>query len=173
MDGFKSNPKMQCYKEGGAVKYKTRHSESKEMEKDVAKDKQIVKKAFKMHDVQSHENEKTDLSKLKKGGRMKRANGGNVRKYKAGGNVKKMADGGLSGMGAVSDQEREMLKRSMMPRGMVTEEEAARMPKGPLPQEMTDKMATEENLRDRGAMSDAARKIKRALIGRKQGGKAC
>jgi hypothetical protein len=234
MDGFKSNPKMQCYKEGGAVKYKTRHSESKEVEKDVAKDKQIVKKAFKMHDVQSHENEKTDLSKLKKGGRMKKANGGNVRKYKAGGSVtggsdvakdggkktggadiktgqktggvdiktgkktggsdvakdggaksiglnnafkkggtvKKMADGGMSGQGAVSDYEREMLKRSMG-RGMVTDEEAARMPKGPLPQEMTDKMATEENLRDRGAMTDAARKIKRALIGRKQGGKAC
>jgi hypothetical protein len=173
MEGFKSNPKMQCYKEGGAVKYKTRHSESKEIEKDVAKDKKIVKKAFKMHDVQSHENEKTDLSKLKKGGRMKKADGGNVRKYKAGGNVKKMADGGMSGQGDVSDHEREMLKRWMIPRGMLTVEDGARMHKGPLPQDITDKMAREENLRDRGAMSDAARKIKRALMGRKQGGKAC
>jgi hypothetical protein len=261
MDGFKSLPKMQCFKEGGAVKYKSKHSESKEMEKDVAKDKQIVKKAFKIHDVQSHEGEKTDLAKLKKGGRMKKCGGGNVRKYKAGGSVtggsdvakdggkktggadiktgqktggadiktgkktggsdvakdggaksmglnnafkkggkvKKMADGGMSGLGAVSDYERDTLKRAMgrgpaasgmsgqgavsdyerdmlkrsMGRGQVTDEEAERMPRGPLPQELTDKIAQDENARDRGAMTDAARKIKRALMGRKQGGKAC
>lgn len=87
MDGFKSLPKMQCFKEGGAVKYKSKHSESKEMEKDIAKDKQIVKKAFKIHDTQSHEGEKTDLSKLRQGGRIKKCGGGNVRKYKAGGSV--------------------------------------------------------------------------------------
>lgn len=141
MDGFKSLPKMQCFKEGGAVKYKSKHSESKEMEKDIAKDKQIVKKAFKIHDTQSHEGEKTDLSKLRKGGRIKKCGGGNVRKYKDG--------------------------------GMVTEEEKARMPKGPLPQEMTDKLAKEENEATRGAVTEAARKVKRAIMGRKQGGKAC
>lgn len=232
MDGFKSLPKMQCFKEGGAVKYKSKHSESKEMEKDIAKDKQIVKKAFKMHDTQSHEGEKTDLSKLRKGGRIKKCGGGNVRKYKAGGSVtggsdvakdggkktggadiktgqktgssdvkkdggkrtggsdaakdggtksmglnnafkkggkvKKMADGGMSGQGAISDYERSLVRR-----GMVTDEEAERMPRGKLPQQMTDELAAEENARDRGAVTDAARRIKRAIMGRKQGGKAC
>ena len=91
MEGFKSNPKMQCFKEGGAVKYKSRHSESKEMEKDIAQDKAIVKKAFKMHDTQSHEGEKTDLAKLKKGGRMKKE-GGCVGRYKDGGSIKMKKD---------------------------------------------------------------------------------
>jgi hypothetical protein len=35
---------------------------------DVAQDKSLIKKAFKMHDMQEHEGEHTDLSKLKKGG---------------------------------------------------------------------------------------------------------
>jgi hypothetical protein len=39
-----------------------------------------------MHDKQEHPGEKTDLSKLKKGGRMKK-DCGTVRKYKAGGGV--------------------------------------------------------------------------------------
>lgn len=236
MDGFKSLPKMQCFKEGGAVKYKSKHSESKEMEKDIAQDKAVVKKAFKIHDTQSHEGEKTDLSKLRKGGRIKKCGGGNVRKYKAGGSVtggsdvakdggkktggadiktgqktgssdvkkdggkrtggsdaakdggtksmglnnafkkggkvKKMADGGMSGQGAVSDYERDTLKRAMG-RGQITDEEAGRMPRGKLPQDMTDEMAREENEATRGAVTDAARKIKRAIMGRKQGGKAC
>lgn len=126
MEGFTKNAKMQCFKEGGAVKYKSRHSETKEMEKDVAQDKSVVKKAFKMHDTQSHEGNKTDLSKLCKGGRAKKA-GGSVRKFeKASGQygakktsadnknikqakqfkVKKLADGGMSGMGDISDAER-------------------------------------------------------------------
>ena len=88
MDGFKSSPKMQCFKEGGAVKYKSRHFEKSEMSEDTAKDKKVVKKAFSMHDKQSHENEKTDLSKLKNGGRMKKE-GGCVGRYKAGGKTKK------------------------------------------------------------------------------------
>lgn len=93
MEGFNKLPKMQCFKEGGAVKpaYKAgRHVESKEMEKDIAQDKAIVKKAFKMHDTQSHENEKTDLSKLRAGGRMKKE-GGCVGRYKAGGAVEMKA----------------------------------------------------------------------------------
>jgi hypothetical protein len=169
MEGFKSNPKMKngvaCYKEGGAV-YKSRHSEKTEKSEDIAKDKKIVKKAFSMHDKQSHEGESTDLSKLRKGGRIKKADGGNVRKYKAGGNVKKMANGGMSGQGAVSDHEREMLKRSMG-RGMVTEEEAARMPKGPLPQEMTDAMARKQNMQDREMIASPMRKLKEMLGGGK------
>ena len=105
MEGFKQNQKMKCdlpcFKEGGFVKRdKAKHSESTEMKKDVAKDKKIVKKAFKIHDEQSHD-EKTDLSKLKKGGRAKKEVG-TVKKYKKGGSVKKMAGGG---MGAQTDVE--------------------------------------------------------------------
>lgn len=111
MEGFTKNAKMQCFKTGGAVKYKSRHSETKEMEKDIAQDKTVVKKAFKMHDAQSHEGDKTDLSKLKKGGRIKKCGGGNVRKYKKGGPVKK-ADGGLMGQGAISDMERRIAMKA-------------------------------------------------------------
>jgi hypothetical protein len=111
MEGFKQNQKMKCdlpcYKEGGFVKRdKAKHSESTEMKKDVAKDKKIVKKAFKIHDEQSHD-EKTDLSKLKKGGRAKKEVG-TVKKYKKGGSVKKMAGGG---MGAQTDAELAMAKQ--------------------------------------------------------------
>ena len=90
MDGFKSSPKMQCFKEGGAVKYKSRHSEKSEMSEDIAQDKKVVKKAVKIHDEQQHKGEKTNLSKLKDGGRMKKE-GGCVGRYKAGKKVKKAA----------------------------------------------------------------------------------
>jgi hypothetical protein len=70
-----------------ATNYKPRIDHSKkgyESEAaDMAQDKKVVKKAFKMHDEQEHEGEKTDLSKLKKGGRAKMK--GTVRSYKAGG----------------------------------------------------------------------------------------
>ena len=115
MEGFKQNQKMKCdlpcYKEGGFVKRdKAKHSESTEMKKDVAKDKKIVKKAFKIHDEQSHD-EKTDLSKLKKGGRAKKEVG-TVKKYKKGGSVKKMAGGG---MGAQTDAELAMAAKAAAP----------------------------------------------------------
>jgi len=93
MEGFKTSPKMQCFKEGGAVKYKSRHSEKAEVSKDIAQDKKVVKKAFAMHDKQSHEGEKTDLAKLKKGGRMKKE-GGCVGRYKAGGSIGMKKDSG-------------------------------------------------------------------------------
>jgi hypothetical protein len=35
---------------------------------DVAQDKKMIKKAFAMHDKQQHEDKKTNLSKLKRGG---------------------------------------------------------------------------------------------------------
>lgn len=96
MEGFKKNPKMQCFKDGGYVTKKEEKRESKEeLKKDIAQDKKIVKKAFSIHDTQQHE-EKTDLSKLKNGGKTRKCSGGSVRKYKAGGSIKKMADGGLS-----------------------------------------------------------------------------
>jgi hypothetical protein len=57
---------------------------------DIAQDKKVVKKAFKMHEEQAHGGEKTDLSKLKKGGRAKMK--GTVRTYKAGGLIGVKAD---------------------------------------------------------------------------------
>jgi len=47
---------------------------------DIKQDKAIVKKAIAMHDKQEHKGQHTDLSKLKKGGK-----------------VKKMAKGGVTG----------------------------------------------------------------------------
>ena len=35
---------------------------------DISQDKKLIKKAFGMHDKQLHENKKTNLTKLKKGG---------------------------------------------------------------------------------------------------------
>ena len=90
MDGFKNNTKMQCFKEGGSVQkqiadYEKRERKTEE-KADMAQDKAVVKKAISMHDVQEHKGEKTDLSKLRKGGRAKK-DCGTVKKYKAGGNV--------------------------------------------------------------------------------------
>jgi len=93
MEGFKPNSKMKCFKEGGSVKYESRKEHKEEMAADIAQDKKIVKKAFKMHDEQEHKGEKTDLSKLRKGGRAKKATG-TVKKYCGGKSVKKYAEGG-------------------------------------------------------------------------------
>ena len=38
---------------------------------DIKEDKKLIKKAFGMHDKQLHEHKKTDLSKLKKVGKIK------------------------------------------------------------------------------------------------------
>ena len=54
---------------------------------DIAQDKKVVKKAFKMHDEQKHDEPTTDLAKLKKGGRAK-SKTASVREYKAGGLMK-------------------------------------------------------------------------------------
>jgi hypothetical protein len=86
MEDFKKSSKMQCFKEGGSVKYKSRHSEKSEMSSDISQDKKVVKKAFAMHDKQEHPGKKTNLSKLKNGGRAKK-DCGTVRKYKTGGTV--------------------------------------------------------------------------------------
>jgi hypothetical protein len=84
MDGFKQNPKIACFKEGGQVGYKSRKNPSES--KDIKKDKAIVKKAVGQHESAKHKGEgKTEL-KLKTGGRCKKE-GGNVRKYKTGGEV--------------------------------------------------------------------------------------
>lgn len=94
MDGFKSLPKMQAFKEGGNVKAKAYCGGGKAYKKaggevdkaDIKQDKAIVKKAFAMHDKQEHGGEKTDLSTLKKGGRTKKATG-TVKKFAKGGDI--------------------------------------------------------------------------------------
>ena len=89
MDGFKSLPKMQCFKEGKQVKamcgggsYK---KGGKAEKSDMEQDKKLIKKAFKQHDEAEHDKEPTEI-KLKKGGRSKKEMG-NVRKYKEGGAI--------------------------------------------------------------------------------------
>ena len=42
------------------------------VDNDMAQDKKLIKKAFGMHDKQEHKGKHTDLSKLKKGGMMKK-----------------------------------------------------------------------------------------------------
>ena len=79
--GSVSKAVAKCY--GGKM---TKKTGGKVDEADIKQDKAIVKKAFGMHDSQQHEGEKTDLSKLKKGGRSKKETG-TVRKFKSGGSV--------------------------------------------------------------------------------------
>jgi hypothetical protein len=45
------------------------HSEKGEMKKDIAQDKKLIKKAIAMHDKQEHPGKKTNLTKLKAGGK--------------------------------------------------------------------------------------------------------
>jgi len=54
---FAKADKGKKFKEGGAMKHD-----------DIKEDKVLIKKAFSMHDKQLHEDKKTDLTKLKKGG---------------------------------------------------------------------------------------------------------
>jgi len=89
MDGFKTLPKMQHFKEGGgaycgggSMKMKTGGKADKD---DMKQDKAMIKKAFKQHDEAEHDKEPTEI-KLKKGGRSKK-DCGTVRKFKVGGSV--------------------------------------------------------------------------------------
>jgi hypothetical protein len=88
MDNFTKLPKMQCFKEGGSVQKKIANYQKRERKSDensdMVQDKAIVKKAIGMHDKQEHPGEKTDLSKLRKGGRAKKEVG-TVKKFKCGG----------------------------------------------------------------------------------------
>lgn len=62
-------------KQAVAIAYSVKNSAKKakggSVHDDVAQDKKLIKKAFSLHDKQSHEGKKTDLSKLKKGGCVK------------------------------------------------------------------------------------------------------
>jgi len=73
-------------------------SDSKEDTKmDMAQDKAMVKKAFRMHDKQEHKGSSTDLSALKKGGKIKKmCGGGKMKKYAKGGAVETMGPRNMS-----------------------------------------------------------------------------
>ena len=91
MEGFKSLPKMQCFKEGGHAKVKKMcgggsYKKGGEVKEDLAQDKKMIKKAFKEHDKAEHDKSEPTEIKLKKGGRAKKE-AGTVKKYKAGGEV--------------------------------------------------------------------------------------
>lgn len=71
---------------------------------DLAQDKKVVKKAIAMHDEQEHKGEKTDLTKLRKGGRAKKEKGtvremcgGGMAKYKEGGRIADLTKGKFEG----------------------------------------------------------------------------
>lgn len=180
MEGFKKTTKMQCFKEGGFVTKKEEKRESKqELKKDMAQDKKIVKKALSIHDTQQHE-EKTDLSKLKNGGKTRKCSGGSVRKYKAGGNVKKMADGGPMDELPQDLTDRIARKENMEDREMIA---------GPLrrgAQKVKDflgmgavsdkeRALIKKNPKGRGAISEAERRLmeqEAAAPAYKKGGKA-
>jgi len=90
MDGFKTLPKMQCFKVGGSVKKEAYCGGGQAMKKggevmDEKQDKAMIKKAFKQHDRAEHDKEPTEI-KLKRGGRSKKSVG-TVRKFKTGGSV--------------------------------------------------------------------------------------
>jgi hypothetical protein len=59
---------------------------------DMAQDKKMVKKAVGMHDKQMHGGKKTDMSELKKGGKVKKMATGGM--CGGGKTMKKMATGG-------------------------------------------------------------------------------
>lgn len=84
-------------KEGGSVATKKEmHSEKGEMKKDLAQDKKMIKKAIAMHDKQEHPGKKTNLSALKKGGRIASKGEHSAQKQsKRGAVMVKMCGGGM------------------------------------------------------------------------------
>jgi len=72
---FSKADKGKTFKKGG----ETMKSDSKEdMKMDMAQDKKMIKKAFGMHDKQAHKGEHTNLSTLKKGGKVKKMAAGGM-----------------------------------------------------------------------------------------------
>ena len=68
---FAAADKGKKFKGGGMAK--------EDMKMDMAKDKKLIKKAVDMHDKQMHGGKKTDMSELKKGGKVKKmAKGGGI-----------------------------------------------------------------------------------------------
>jgi ribosomal protein S9 len=58
-------------KQAVAIAYAVKRSVKKADGGDVTQDKKLIKKAFSIHDKQQHEDKKTNLSKLKRGGACK------------------------------------------------------------------------------------------------------
>jgi len=72
MEDFKSNTKMQCFREGGSVKYESRKQHKEEMKSDVSQDKSMVKKGVRQHESNLHKGQPKTKLKLKTGGRIKK-----------------------------------------------------------------------------------------------------
>jgi hypothetical protein len=188
MDGFKSLPKMQCFKEGGSVKNKMpaflKKETKSEVKMDKAQDKSMVKKGVKQHESALHKGEpKTEL-KLKTGGRAKKATG-TVKKFeKASGEygAKKTAED------KKNIKEAKQFKPAFKDGGKACAPSAAKKAKnkpakmcgggksvskmqtgGPVdvkdPQALTDKIALEENTADANIIPNALKAVKR--VGKK------
>jgi hypothetical protein len=177
MDGFKNNTKMKCFKEGGSVKYESRKEHKEEMSADIKQDKKIVKKAIAMHDKQEHKGEKTDLSKLKKGGRAKKA-AGTVKKFeKASGeygakktaqdkkNIKeaklfkpKFKDGGKACAPSAAKKAKMCGGGKAVPKYSGKDGSYVDVKN---PQALTDKIAQEENEADANILPNAYKAVKR------------
>jgi hypothetical protein len=185
MDGFKSLPKMQCFKEGGSVKNKMpaflKKETKSEVKKDKAQDKSMVKKGVKQHESALHKGEpKTEL-KLKTGGRAKKATG-TVKKFEK-------ASGEYGAKKTAQDKknikEAKQFKPAFKDGGKACAPSAAKKAKnkpakmcgggksvskmqagGPVdvkdPQALTDKIALEENTADANIIPNALKAVKRA-----------
>lgn len=169
MEGFKKSSKMQCFKEGGTVKYKSRHSEKREMSEDVAQDKKIIKKAFSMHDAQEHKGEHTNLSKLKKGGRAKK-DCGTVKKYKTGGSVENAYGAKKSDKDIKDIANAKRQKPAMLCGGKSVRKMAAGGPSFETdPAAAQAALDTKDNIATRNMIMDPARKAKKYLMDKLSG----
>ena len=182
MEGFKKLPKMQCFKVGGSVKSKpvAKCSGGKMKEggkADLAQDKAVVKKAFKLHDAQEHKGEKTDLSTLKKGGRTKKAVG-TVKKFKTGGSVNNVYEAKKSSGDKNNIRKTKLIKptKAAAPSGAGGPDAFKKGGKVKKysgkdgsyvdvknPQALTDKIATEENTADRDLIMKPVRAVGKAI----------
>jgi hypothetical protein len=174
MDGFKSLPKMQCFKEGGSVKNKMpaflKKETKSEVKMDKAQDKSMVKKGVKQHESALHKGEpKTEL-KLKTGGRAKKATG-TVKKFEK-------ASGEYGAKKTAADKKNIKGAKKFVPAfkdgGKACAPSAAKKVKKMQaggsadvkdPQALTDKIALEENTADANIIPNALRAVKR--VGKK------
>ena len=198
MEDFKKIIKM---KTGGSVDkaieaYEKRERKT-EVSDDIAKDTSMIKKGVKQHEANLHKGEpKTEL-KLKTGGRAKKACG-TVKKYKTGGTVenaygtpktdkdikdiantkrqkpKKMQMGGLSGLGAISDNDRAIANSAAAPSAPVGQGQVSEMEK----RRQLEKMARAKKYLGPAQQSELINQSPAAAgltgnIGYKKGGKAC
>jgi hypothetical protein len=182
MDGFNKLPKMQCFKEGGAVKTKMpaflKKESKSEGKKDLSQDKAMVKKGVKQHESALHKGEpKTEL-KLKTGGRAKKA-AGTVKKFKkASGEYgakktaqdKKNIAGAKKFVPAFKDGGKSCAPSAAKKAKMACGGKSKKMQSGGVvdvkdPQALVDKIALEENTADANIIPNALKAVKR--VGKK------